>query len=91
MGKSTNTVEISQDKFDSIISELELYKNKFTQANSAYQRLLYSFKEFQRNRFGSKSERFVDEDNPQADLFAALSDDDFALDDEEIREEADSL
>ena len=86
MDKSTKTIEISQEKFDSLISELELYKNKFAQAESAYQQLLYNFKQLQRNRFGKKSERFVDENNPQADLFAALLDDDFVFDEEEIKE-----
>jgi len=45
--------------------------------------LLYSFKQLQRNRFGIKSERFVDENNPQADLFTALLDDDFALEEDD--------
>ena len=81
MNKSTeNALPNLQEENEKLRVELDLYKNKFTQANTAYQQLLHSFKEFQRNRFGSKSERFVDENNPQADLFAALSDDDFAAD-----------
>jgi len=90
MSKSTNTVEISQEEFNAIKLELDLYKKKFDQANTAYQQLLHNFKQFQRNRFGSKSERFVDENNPQADLFAALVDDDFTLDEEERKEEEES-
>ena len=83
MNKSTKTIELSQEKFDSLISEVELYKNKLTQTNTAYNQLLYNFKQLQRNQFGRKSERFIDdENNSQADLFAALEDDDLAIDEE---------
>ena len=65
-------------------AELALYKNKFEQSESAYNQLLHSFKQFQRNRFGSKSERFVeDKNNHQIDLFADLADEAFMQADED--------
>lgn len=86
MNKSTDTALPNlQEENEKLRVELDLYKNKLGQANSAYSQLLHSFKEFQRNRFGSKSERFVDSDNPQADLFAALADNDFTTDEDDTK------
>jgi len=89
MNKSagTKSLERLEKEIESLHSELTFYKNKSKQTEAAYQRLLYSFKQLQRNRFGRKSERFVDENNPQVDLFAALVADDFALDENDNEEE----
>jgi len=47
--------------------DLDFLRLKNQRSEEAYSQLLNSFKEFQRNRFGSKSERFID--NNQGDLF----------------------
>ena len=49
-------------------AELDLYKNRYEQSKQAYEQLLHHFKESQRNRFGKKSERFIDD--AQGCLFA---------------------
>jgi transposase len=50
-------------------AELELYKNRIDQYAQAYEALQLQVKELLRNRFGKKSERFIDPENPQMDLF----------------------
>lgn len=73
MAKKKNKAATFKNENERLKTELNLYKNKYEQAKIAYEQLLHSFKEFQRNRFGSKSERFIDNDL-QPDIFAAESD-----------------
>jgi transposase len=63
------TVEQLEQKITVLEKELETLRLKNQQSEEAYNRLLHSFKEFQRHIFGSKSERFID--NNQGDLFAS--------------------
>jgi transposase len=49
-------------QIDNLVMKAEEYRQ-------AYDRLQHQLKDLLRNRFGSKSERFVDPENPQGDLF----------------------
>ena len=51
-----------------IESDLEAVTAKLKKKESDYDLLVQQYMELQRNRFGRKSERFVDEENPQAPL-----------------------
>ena len=64
----TETEKQLNNKIHKLEKELALLQLKNQRSEEAYNNLLYALKEFQRNRFGSKSERFVD--NNQGDLFA---------------------
>lgn len=50
----------------------ELYKEKYEQAAQAYDRLLFAFQQFQREKFGARSERFKDQSIAQMDLFSSV-------------------
>lgn len=50
-------------------NELENYKKRCDQYMQAYDALQHQVKELLRNRFGKKSERFIDPENPQRSLF----------------------
>jgi Transposase C of IS166 homeodomain len=50
-------------------SELDTYKKRCEQYAQAYEQMQHQLKELLRNRFGKKSERFVNEDNGQLSLF----------------------
>jgi transposase len=47
-------------RIEELEKELDILRLKNQHAEEAYDNLLHAFKEFQRNRFGSKSERFID-------------------------------
>ncbi len=46
-----------------------LLTKKCERQTEQYHHLLQAFKEFQRNRFGSRSEKFIDPEHPQTELF----------------------
>lgn len=50
-------------------NELENYKKRCDQYMQAYDSLQHQVKELLRNRFGKKSERFIDPESPQMSLF----------------------
>ena len=50
-------------------AELSLYQQRCEQYAQAYESLQHQVKELLRNRFGQKSERYIDPENPQASLF----------------------
>ena len=50
-------------------NELENYKKRCDQYMQAYDSLQHQVKELLRNRFGKKSERFIDPEHPQMSLF----------------------
>lgn len=68
-------------------AELENYKKRCDQYAQAYDSLLLQVKELQRNRFGKKSERFVDPEIPPSDLPADTLPD--AMDDDTPDDEID--
>ena len=49
--------------------KIEQLEKRIDQATEAYNRVLQHFKDFQRQRFGQKSERFIDNAAVQGDLF----------------------
>lgn len=58
-----------QQELDNQKNELENYKKRCDQYMQAYDALQHQVKELLRNRFGKKSERFIDPENPQRSLF----------------------
>ncbi len=65
--------QVLQQEHQGIIQENLLLKSRLEQYAEAYDRLQHQVKELLRHRFGSKSERYVDLDNPQKDMFANSS------------------
>lgn len=63
-----NTFLLMQKELSELRKQLEFFQKKSQNAEDAYLNLLHSFKEFQRHRFGSKSERYVSPE--QEDMFA---------------------
>jgi transposase len=59
--------ELAQSRKD-----CQLYQEKYEQSAQAYDHLLYAFKQFQRHAFGSKSERFKDNNISQGDFFSSV-------------------
>jgi len=53
-------------------SEIKLFQTKLDQATKSYDWLQHHFKQLQRHQFGRKSERFIDSNNPQANLFTDI-------------------
>ena len=58
-----------EEKIHALTSELTLYQKRCEQYEQAYDSLLSQIKELQRHRFGKKSERFIDPEHPQLNLF----------------------
>src|SRR5438309_1839198 len=50
-------------------SELNTFQKRCDQYAQAYDKMQYQLKELLRNRFGKKSERFIDPEHPQFSLF----------------------
>jgi DNA repair ATPase RecN len=53
-------------------AQLKLFQQRCEQYAQAYESLQHQIKELLRHRFGSKSERFIDPENPQLSLFDDL-------------------
>ena len=85
----TKLINQLQTENEELKSELKLFQTKLDRSEKAYDLLLHNLKQLQRNQFGKKSERFIDPNNPQADLFADVelpegkSDSDSDMDNEE--------
>jgi len=54
-----NTQQL-QEQNKQLLIEVRQLKQRCEQYEASYNQLLYDFKLFQRNRFGSKSEQFID-------------------------------
>jgi len=52
-----------------LTKQVEFYKTRYDRLVQSYDQLLYQFKQFQRDRFGCKAERYEDSSNPQQNLF----------------------
>jgi transposase len=63
---TNNALEIENNELK---KQLEFMQKKCYQQEQAYTQLLQSFKEAQRNRFGARSEKFIDLNVQQLDLF----------------------
>lgn len=57
------------DEIQALKAELNTYQKRCDQYMQAYDQLQHQLKELLRNRFGKKSERFIDPENPQSSLF----------------------
>jgi transposase len=67
---NANTIrEEYENEIRSLKSEIELYKKRCDQYCQAYEQMHHQLKELLRNRFGKKSERYIDSDNTQLGLF----------------------
>lgn len=66
--------DLDVEEIKNLCADRDLYKAKFEQAKEECDRLREIIKQFQRHRFGSKSERFVDDPNApiQGDLLTRL-------------------
>jgi transposase len=62
-------IENQGNKIQALESELSTYQKRCEQYMQAYDQLQYQLKELLRNRFGKKSERFIDPEHPQISLF----------------------
>ena len=58
-----------QQQVNELTLECDLLRKKCVQNEEAYSLLLHQLKEMLRHRFGQKSERYIDLDDPQASLF----------------------
>ena len=58
-----------QEQVDQLSQEIVLLRKQNEQSKAAYDQLLFQMKEMMRHRFGQRSARFIDPDNPQANLF----------------------
>ncbi len=68
-------IEVLEAKLAEVCAERDLYKAKYERSVAENDRLRGIIKDFQRHRFGSRSERFVDPNLPtQGDLLAELFD-----------------
>lgn len=53
------------------LTTIDTLEKRVEQYRQSYETLLHQLKDFMRHRFGSRSERFVDDDNKQLSLFPA--------------------
>jgi hypothetical protein len=65
-----------QKEVKALTQERDVLFEKCKQSEQAYAVLMYQFKEMLRHRFGQKSERYVDAENPQLSLYDDKVDDD---------------
>jgi transposase len=61
--------EVAEQQRKSVEDNFEIVSTKLEKKERDYDFLVQKYMEAQRNRFGRKSERFVDEENPQLPLF----------------------
>jgi len=66
---SEEIIKNQGDQIQALNSELSTYKKRCEQYMQAYDQLQHQLNELIRNRFGKKSERFIDPENPQGSLF----------------------
>ena len=59
----------AEAKYQIVEADLKKMSEKFQKKERDYDLLIHQYLEAQRQRFGRKSERFVDEENPQVPLF----------------------
>lgn len=61
-----------QAQVDQLLKDNERLRQQNEQSKAAYDQLLFQLKEMMRHRFGQRSARFIDPDNPQANLFEEI-------------------
>ncbi|GAC33475.1 hypothetical protein GPLA_2577 [Paraglaciecola polaris LMG 21857] len=86
----TDTEKSLQHQVDQLTLECDLLRKKYQQSEQAYALLLHQLKQMIRHRFGQKSERYIDLDNPQLALYGDATLEPVA-DEEEDQEARDDL
>ena len=69
----TDTEKLLQLHVDQLTLECDLLRKKYQQSEEAYSLLLHQLKQMIRHRFGQKSERYIDLDNPQLALYGDVT------------------
>lgn len=64
-----NKIQALEAQINFYQSELNTYQKRCDQYAAAYDQMTAQLKELLRNRFGKKSERFIDPENPQTNFF----------------------
>jgi len=65
----TDTEKALQLQVEQLSLERDLLRKKYLQSQAAYTLLMQQLKALMRHRFGQRSERYQDSDNPQSLLF----------------------
>ncbi len=60
----------SQERVKEGLAQIQTYQIQLKQYQEAHEQMRHQLNELIRHRFGSKSERTVDSNNPQQDLFS---------------------
>jgi hypothetical protein len=66
-------IQLFENEIKELKLNLEFAHKRCEQFSQAYDALTHQLRELIRHRFGKKSERFIDPQNPQQDLFATVS------------------
>src|SRR3990167_9847211 len=65
---SDEIIKNYENKINALTADLTTYQKRCEQYSLAYDQLQHQLKELLRNRFGKKSERYIDPEHPQLDL-----------------------
>jgi transposase len=68
----TDTEKSLQHQVDQLTLECDLLRKKCQQSDEAYAVLMDQLKQMLRHRFGQKSERYIDLENPQLSLYGEV-------------------
>lgn len=68
----TDTEKSLQNQVDQLTLECDLLRKKCQQSDEAYAVLMDQMKQILRHRFGQKSERYIDLENPQLSLYGEV-------------------
>jgi transposase len=69
----SENIDLYEKRIQALESELNTYQKRCEQYAKAYDLLHHQLRELLRNRFGKKSERFIDPENRQLELFEDIS------------------
>lgn len=78
-----NKLSVLKKENADLAKSLEHYKSKYEQSREAYDHLLHAFKQTQRREFGQSSERYIDTQAAQADMFSDVPAQPLSEEDEE--------
>jgi transposase len=77
-------------KVEILTKECELLRKKYEQSEQAYTLLMHQVKQMLRHRFGQKSERYIDANDPQWSLLESV-DLNIESEDDEAESQADNV
>lgn len=86
----TENEKALQLQVESLTKQCEMLRLQCEQSSQAYTLLMHQMKEMLRHRFGQKSERYIDLDDPQASLFDEHSSDPSSGMDEDVEDDGES-